>query len=149
MFRGRFEHTIDDKGRLAVPSRYRDIIAADNDSSTLIMTNFDRCLAVYPLSTWEKLEGAIAAMPQFDPQVSAFLRYFISGATEASVDRSGRILVPQSLRESANLEGACVISGGLQKFEIWSEKAWQDEFNSLQDQFVNINKSMGEMGIRL
>lgn len=149
MFRGRFEHTIDDKGRLAVPSRYRDLIALNNDDNILIVTNFDRCLAAYSLPTWEKLEKAIAAMPQFDRKVMAFLRYFISGASECSIDKSGRILVPQSLRQSAKLEGPCVIAGNLQRFEIWSETQWKDEFESLEDQFVNINDAMGQMGLSL
>ena len=149
MFRGRFEHAIDEKGRLAIPSRYRELLSQSSTPNTVIITNFDKCLAAYSLETWEKLEKAIGEMPQFDPNVVGFLRYFVSGASECNLDKSGRVLIPANLRDVAQLNTNCVIAGSLHKFEIWSENIWQSEFASLSDQFLGLNKAMGELGIRL
>ncbi len=149
MFRGRFEHSIDDKGRLAIPSRYRDMLVEEGAAQPVVVTNFDRCLAVYPLAEWERLEAKIANLPQFDPKVIAFSRYFISGAVECSIDRAGRILVPQTLRNHAKLDRDCVISGALTKFEIWSMTLWQKEFDAVAAQFTGMAETMSQFGIQL
>jgi MraZ protein len=105
MFRGQFEHAIDAKGRTSLPSRFRDVLGAASDLR-LILTRavFDRCLHLYPLRGWEELEAKIADMPQFDPNVVAFRRMYLSAAVECELDKQGRILVPPSLREHAELQ---------------------------------------------
>lgn len=149
MFRGRFEHTIDDKGRLAIPAKFRQDVLGDSDEGSVIVTNFDRCLSAYPLREWEALETKLASLPQFDPKVVAFQRYFISGATECPIDKAGRILIPQNLRQLAGIERDCIIAGQLKKFEIWSAENWQREFACIADQFGGITETMSGFGVTL
>lgn len=149
MFRGRFEHSIDDKGRLAIPAKYRHDLVGDAPEGTVIITNFDRCLVAYPMAEWEALEGRLAALPQFDPKVIAFQRYFISGACECPIDKAGRILIPQNLRQHARLDKNCILAGQLKKFEIWSQERWDSEFNCISDQFAGITETMSQLGINL
>lgn len=149
MFRGRFEHNIDDKGRLAVPSRFRDLLLGEADTSTIVITNSEHCLAAYSLAEWERLERRFAELPQFDPKIAAFKRIFIGCAQECNLDRSGRILIPADLRRDARIEHACVIIGQLTKFEIWSAERWADMFNQASDQFSTITAALAERGIQL
>ena len=125
-FRGQFEHAIDAKGRTSFPSRFRDVLAAGNDLR-LVLTRalFDRCLHLYPMRAWEELEAKIAEMPQFEPNVVAFRRMYLSAAVECELDKQGRILVPPSLRDHAEL-GKDVIWAGMGKTaELWSKERWQ------------------------
>lgn len=146
MFRGRFEHAIDEKGRLAIPARFR-LELGNHEEPTVIVTNFEKCLVAYPLEEWERLETKLAQLPQFDPKIIAFQRYFISGATECQLDKSGRILIPSTLRQYANLQKDCILLGNLNKFEIWSAETWHPEFNELSAKFHSITESMHAMGI--
>jgi len=146
MFRGRYEHTIDGKGRLSIPSRFREILT-DKYTETLILTNFGRCLVAYPLEEWEALERKAAALPQLKKEVKAFQRYFISGAGECPLDGQGRILIPPSLRTCAELERDVVIVGLLRKIEIWSKPRWQEAFSQSQESFEENSDVLAELGL--
>jgi MraZ protein len=126
MFRGQFEHAIDAKGRTSFPSRFRDVLAAGNDLR-LVLTRalFDRCLHLYPMRHWEELEAKIAEMPQFEPNVVAFRRMYLSAAVECELDKQGRILVPPSLRDHAELSKDVIWAGMGRTSELWSKERWQ------------------------
>jgi MraZ protein len=126
MFRGQFEHAIDAKGRTSFPSRFRDVLTSASDLR-LVLTRalFDRCLHLYPLRAWEELEAKIADMPQFDPNVVAFRRMYLSAAVECELDKQGRILVPPGLREHAELVKDVVWAGMGRTAELWSGERWQ------------------------
>lgn len=150
MFRGRFDHAIDDKGRLAVPARFRQEIAnLQGGEVPLIVTNLKQCLIAYPLADWEALEAKIEALPQFDPHIVAFQRYFLSAAVECTLDKAGRILIPPHLRASAALTQECVVVGRIKKFEIWSKSTWAAEIDGLETQFESITHSMIQLGASL
>ena len=149
MFRGRFEHTIDDKGRISVPARFRDLVLGSADSGTLVITNSEHCLAAYSIQEWEILEKKVADLPQFDPRIAAFKRIFIGCAQECPIDRSGRVLIPADLRRDAKIEKDCVLIGQLTKFEIWSQERWSTMFATASDQFTALSQSMAERGINL
>ena len=149
MFRGRFEHSLDDKGRLAIPARFRDLIGKDEGPGTLVVTNSEGCLAAYPIKEWEELEKKIAKLPQFDPKVAAFKRYVIGCAQECNVDKAGRILIPSDLRKDAKIDRDCIILGQLTKVEIWSAERFEGMFHEVSDQFTNISMSLADMGIEL
>ena len=130
MFRGQFDHAIDAKGRTSFPSRFRDVLASEAGGSRsleLVLTRalFDPCLHLYPLRAWEELEAKIAEMPQFDPNVVAFRRMYLSAAVECELDKQGRILVPPSLREHAQLAKDVVWAGMGRTAELWSKEKWQ------------------------
>jgi len=126
MFRGQFEHAIDAKGRTSFPSRFRDVLASSGDLR-LILTRalFDRCLHLYPMRAWEELEAKVAEMPQFDANVVAFRRMYLSAAVECDLDKQGRILVPPSLRDYAELSKEVVWAGMGKTAELWSKERWQ------------------------
>ena len=149
LFLGSFEHSIDDKGRLAIPAKYRSAVCGDSLEGSLILTNFGQCLTAYPLEEWQKLELKICNLPQFNPQVVAFQRYLISGASECSIDKSGRILIPPNLRLQARLEKDCTILGQIRKFEIWPTDVWRDEFQRINSDIGLITEKMSSFGIQL
>jgi MraZ protein len=124
MFRGQFEHAIDAKGRTSFPSRFRDVLAGTDLRLVLTRAVFDRCLHLYPLRGWEELEAKIAEMPQFDPHAVAFRRMYLSAAIECELDKQGRILVPPSLREHAELQKDVVWAGMGRTAELWSKERW-------------------------
>ncbi|HSC85822.1 MAG TPA: division/cell wall cluster transcriptional repressor MraZ [Polyangiaceae bacterium] len=121
MFRGQFNHTVDAKGRVALPSRFRD-----ECSPGLIVTPalFDPCLHVFPLAAWEALEEKVAALPSLDPHVVRFRRLYISAACECEVDKAGRVLVPGHLRQHGRLERDVLCAGMGRHFELWSREEW-------------------------
>lgn len=127
MFRGHFEHAIDAKGRTSLPARFRDVLDAPTEQICLILTPalFDPCLHCYPLKAWEELEAKIAALPQFEPNVVAFRRKYLSAAVECELDKQGRILVPPSLREHAGLHKEVLWAGMGATAELWSKERWK------------------------
>ncbi len=146
MLRGRFAHSLDAKGRMSIPARFREHVAS-HYSEILILTNLDRCLVAYPLEEWEALERRAASLPQMKKAVQAFQRFFISGATECPIDKQGRILIPPTLREHAGLKKDAVVIGLLKKFEIWSKERWQQEFTKSQKSFMSLSDVLGELGL--
>lgn len=149
LFRGRFEYNIDEKNRLAVPARFRDHLTNDSNSQTVIITNFDKCLCAYPLKEWERLENNCQSLPQFDSNVLAFQRYFLSSATECQIDKAGRITIPPFLRDFADLQHSCVLLGNLNRFEIWSKENWDQTFATIAKGFDGMTTAINALGIRI
>jgi MraZ protein len=123
VFRGRFEHTIDAKGRLSVPSKFREVLSEHHDGR-LVVTTYDGCLIAYPHREWKVLEERIAGLTEFKKDARSFLRFFYSSAADCAIDRLGRILIPQPLREYAKLKKDAVLVGAFKQFEIWSKEDW-------------------------
>jgi MraZ protein len=147
MFRGRYEHTIDKKGRISIPSKYREILIQKYDETLIITNNYDSCLVAFPKEEWELLEKKVAKLPQMKPEVRAFQRYFISGAVECPVDKQGRILIPQSLRDYAKITKDVILVGLTKKFEIWAKDKWEPEFDKSRETFENSGDTLGDLGI--
>jgi len=122
MFRGEYQHSIDDKGRLIVPARFREALG----DSFVVTKGLDNCLWVYPAAEWELFEQKLKALQITKPDARAFVRFFSSGACEVTVDRQGRILLPNALREYAGLERDLVVIGVITRAEIWSRERWQE-----------------------
>lgn len=141
MFRGRFENTIDSKGRISVPSKFREILSSQYDER-LIVTNFDGCLWAYPVKEWQTIEEKVSALPQFKGEVRALQRVFISAASECPLDKQGRILIPPPLREYAGIEREAVFVGMVKRIEIWAKNRWQTEF---EKSHLKITESMEEL----
>jgi len=140
LFSGRYEYTIDDKGRLSIPSKFREILSANFDMK-LILTNLDGCIAAYPDREWADVQQRIADSGALKKEARSFLRFFFSGASECSIDRLGRILIPQSLRSYGGIRKNVVIVGMNKKIEIWAEEAWAEivkEATSDREKMVDI-----------
>ena len=146
MFRGRFEHTLDPKGRVSLPSKYREVLSTNYDER-LIVTNFDGCLWAYPHHEWCAIEDKVASLPQFKPEVKALQRVFISAATECSLDKSGRILLPQTLRDYAGIDKDVVFVGMIQKVEIWAKDRWDQVFEQSQKDISSMEEKLAELGL--
>lgn len=120
MFMGEYQHSIDAKGRLAVPAKFRDALG-----ETFVATKgLDNCLFVYPMEEWQALEQKLKALPFTKSDARAFVRFFFSGATECELDKQGRILLPANLREYGQLEKDAVVIGVSTRVEIWSKENW-------------------------
>ncbi|MFH1830271.1 MAG: division/cell wall cluster transcriptional repressor MraZ [Pseudomonadota bacterium] len=146
MFRGRYNHQIDAKGRLSVPSRFREMLSSNFDER-LIITNFDDCLWAYPVPEWQELEKKVSALPQFMDEVKSLQRVFISAAVECPVDKQGRILIPPSLRDYAALSRDAVIVGMTRRFEIWAKERWDEVFRSAQIKLEGMGTKLADLGL--
>ncbi len=146
MFRGRFEYGIDDKGRVSVPVKFREVLAASFDER-LIITNFDGCLWAYPVPEWQKIEDHVASLPQMKPEVKAFQRGFISSAIECAIDKQGRILIPPTLRDYAGISKDLVFVGMTKRIEIWSTERWQKIFDASQKELGDMSEKLADLGL--
>jgi len=146
VFRGRFEHIVDSKGRVSIPAKFRELLAEKYDDR-LILTNFDRCLVAYPYEEWRVLEERVSSLSMVKKEVKAFQRFFISGATECPIDKLGRILVPPTLRDYAQLGRNVIFAGMLRKFEIWSKERWLEEIKRSEGDFEGMGEALSELGI--
>jgi MraZ protein len=146
MFRGRVETTIDSKGRVVFPVKFREVLMNRYDDR-LIITNFDKCLIVVPYQEWIGIEERMNSLPMLKKEVNALIRYFISGAEECSIDKQGRILIPQQLREYAKLEKKIVLAGVLNRVEIWDKERWVEVIKKSEEDFDNISEVISQLGL--
>ena len=124
LFRGVNTLTLDAKGRMAMPTRYRDRLMSHCDGQLVVTVDRDHCLLLYPLPEWEVLERKLVKLPSLNKQARRLQRLLIGHATEMELDGNGRILLPTPLREFAELDKRIVLIGQGNKFEIWNETQW-------------------------
>ena len=142
MFRGANKVTLDAKGRLAMPTRYRERIV-ERSTGRLVATvdRADRCLQIYPLPEWEEIELKLRRLPTLNPIARKLQRLMIGHATDVELDNSGRILVPPSLREYAKLSRVAMLVGQGNRFELWDEALW----NESREQWLQAEESVEEL----
>lgn len=142
MFMGEYSHTIDTKGRLIIPSRFREELG-----ETFVVTKgLDGCLFVFSDEEWRAFEIKLKSLPLTNKNARQFARFFVAGATPCELDKQGRILLPATLREFAGLEKDVVLTGMLNRIEIWSKEKW-NENNSLDDVAMDeIAEQMTDLG---
>ncbi|MGG1398285.1 division/cell wall cluster transcriptional repressor MraZ [Bacillus salipaludis] len=138
MFMGEYHHSIDNKGRIIVPSKFRD----DLGDMFIITRGLDQCLFGYPLTEWKVIEEKLKGLPLTKKDARAFTRFFFSGATESELDKQGRINIPAPLLQYAKLEKECVVLGVSNRIEIWSKQIWEDYFVQSEDSFAEIAENM-------
>ncbi len=129
MFLGQFQHNLDEKGRLMIPARYRELLAA----GAFITQGFDKCLMVMTENYFKQVYDRINAMNLADPTARLLRRLILSNAYPVEVDKVGRILVPQNLRQVIALESEAILAGQGEYFEVWTPAAWNEQMNQLQD----------------
>ncbi|MFV1982426.1 MAG: division/cell wall cluster transcriptional repressor MraZ [Thiohalomonadales bacterium] len=127
MFRGVNTLNLDAKGRMAMPSRYREQISEQSDGKLIVTVDRDHCLLLYPLPEWEEIERKLVRLPSLNKQARRMQRLLIGHATDCDLDNSGRLLLPPPLREFAELEKRIVLIGQGNKFEIWDEDKWNEK----------------------
>lgn len=138
MFMGEYQHSVDAKGRLIVPAKFREALG-----ETFVVTRgLDNCLFGYPMDEWRKLEEKLKGLPMTKKDTRAFARFFFSGATEVEIDKQGRINIPSTLMQHAHLIKECVVLGVSNRIEIWAKDAWETYFSESEQSFNEIAENM-------
>jgi len=145
-FRSRSEHTLDAKGRLNIPSRFREVLREEY-SETVVVTNWHKSLKAFPVAVWEELEEKLQNEGRMQPGMGDFVRYVISGVTECTLDKQNRILLPAPLRNEFNIGTEVVLNGMLDHFEIWDKAAWQVESRRTRERFADFEPGLSSLGI--
>ena len=125
MFMGEYNHTIDSKGRLIIPSKFREELGP----KCVLTRGLDECLILYPMSTWAEQQQKLAALPRSDENARAFIRYIFANATDCEIDRQGRLLIPASYKDVARMDKELVTLGMLDRVELWSREVYDDSAN--------------------
>ena len=142
MFRGATKVTLDAKGRLAIPTRYRDRILSRSNGEVVVTVDRDYCLLIYPYPDWEEIERKLIRIPTMNKQARRLQRLMVGYATEMELDGNGRILISKELREFANLDRQAILLGQGKKFELWNDKSWSDK----RDSWLNMEDEIGLSG---
>jgi MraZ protein len=144
MFMGEYNHTIDAKGRLIIPAKFRELLGEE----FVLTRGLDGCLWIYPMDEWEAFEEKLKALPlTVNKNARAFARFFVTGATNGELDKQGRVLIPATLREFAGLDKDVILAGNLSRIEVWSKEKWTENCN--YDDMDSIAESMQELGINI
>jgi MraZ protein len=141
VFTGEYRHAIDDKGRLAVPARFR----AQLDGGLVVAWWLDACLAIFPMPAWEAISAKVEGLPITDPNARLLQRRLYAQASETELDKQGRVLVPQNLRDLAGLAGEAVVVGGRDHAEIWAPARWDEYSRALED--ASFAAAIADLGI--
>lgn len=142
MFIGEYQHALDSKNRMIVPSKLREELG----NKFVITKGLDGCLYAYPQDEWKNLEEKMKTLPLTYRDARSFVRFFFAGACEIEMDKQGRGLIPQNLKEYAGIEKEIVSIGVLTRVEIWSKEKWQ-EYNDSNVDFESIAEKMSDLGI--
>ncbi|KZE38240.1 division/cell wall cluster transcriptional repressor MraZ [Bhargavaea cecembensis] len=143
MFMGEYQHTVDAKGRLIIPAKFRD----DLDGGFVVTRGLDKCLFAYTMDEWKRLEEKLKALPVTKKDARAFTRFFFSGATEVELDKQGRVNLPANLLSYAGVEKDCVVLGVSSRIEIWAKEAWEGYFEESEDSFNEIAENLIDFDI--
>ena len=143
MFIGEYNHTLDEKGRLAVPVKFRTELA----KGTVVTKGLENCLFLYTKSDWQELAEKISRLPISQSSSRAFSRLMLAGAMEAEMDKQGRIVLPDYLRKYAGLNKKAVVNGLYNRIEIWDEAVWSKYKSATEKDSSNIAETLGELGV--
>ncbi len=150
MFRGRYEHAIDGKGRTSLPSRFREVLSAGGDGRVVMTTGLEPCVVAYPIQEWIAFEERLAKLPQFDESVAMLRRIYVSGAVDCEVDKLGRVLVPSSLREHASLKRDLIWAGMGTHIELWDKGRYEGQRDAVladPDKRQAMARRLAELGL--
>ena len=150
MFRGRYQHAIDSKGRTSVPARFREVLSTLGDSKLIVTTGLEACLVAYPMGEWVEFERRLAALPQFDADVAILKRIYVSGAVECDFDKVGRLLVPAALRKHAALKKEALWAGMGSHIELWAPETFESlrrEVLDDEERKLGVARRLAELGL--
>lgn len=143
MFLGEYQHTLDTKGRITVPSKFREQLG----DKFVATKGLDNCIFLYPMEEWRTIEEKLRSLPFTRADVRSFARFFFSGASELEVDRQGRTLIPLNLREYATIDKELIIIGVGSRIEIWSADKWGKYNLDAESSYEEIAESLVDLGI--
>ncbi|SHE84329.1 MraZ protein [Thermoanaerobacter uzonensis DSM 18761] len=143
MLMGQYEHTIDAKGRVIIPAKFREELG----ERFVLTKGLDNCLFVYSLEEWKNIEAKLKTLPLTKKDARAFTRFFLAGAVECEIDKQGRILIPANLREHAKIEKDVIFIGVSTRVEIWSKEVWEEYSNNTDVSFEEIAEHLDDLNI--
>jgi len=143
MFIGEYNHSIDDKGRMAVPAKFREQLR----QGAVVTKGLDNCLVIYPRSEWEKLAEKLSSLPISQANTRAFSRLMLAGAMDIELDKQGRMVVPEYLRKYAGMEKKVIVAGLYNRLEVWDEQKWEEYRNHTESESNEIAEQLGELGV--
>lgn len=143
MFMGEYLHTIDSKGRLIIPAKFREALG----EKFIVTKGLDNCLFIYPMEEWKNFQDKLKKLPVSQANARAFVRFFFSGAAECELDKQGRILLPANLREYAALEKDVVVVGVMSRVEIWNHARWKEYSFEAESNYEEVAESLVDLGI--
>ena len=143
MFIGEYNHTVDEKNRLAIPAKFRAILA----KGAVVTKGLDNCLFLYTKSDWKELANKLAKLPISQSNTRAFSRLMLAGAMDVSLDKQGRIVLPDYLKQFALLKKKVVVTGLMNRLEIWDEAAWKKYKTETEKDSGDIAEAMGDLGV--
>jgi len=145
LFRGVSSLSLDSKGRMVMPSRYRQKLQEMCDGQLIVTVDLDHCLMIYPLPEWDRIEAEISALPSLNPQAKKLKRLIVGHATDVEMDGSGRLLIPPPLRGFAELDKHVVLIGQGAKFELWDESLWSEKRDTWMDEDIDLSNLPSNM----
>ena len=137
-FKGSYTYAVDDKGRVNLPAKLRKYVSPEANDTFVITRGFEKCLFVYPIDEWNKLEHNLRNLSSYDPQHRRFIRALLELASESQLDGQARLSIPQELREYASIQGEVRVIGTLDKIELWDPKIYDEYKNSQPESYENI-----------
>jgi MraZ protein len=143
MFIGEYQHNVDPKKRLALPSKFRKELGA----RVVVTRGLDKCLFVYPIKTWKDLAEKLGTLPMGESSTRSFVRLMLAGAVDSDVDSQGRILLPEYLKEYAGLDRSVTVAGLFNRLEIWDETKWKTYKGKAEESSDEIAEQLGKLGI--
>jgi MraZ protein len=147
MFRGEFHNLLDDKSRLSIPSKFRDLLAQAHEPGPLVISvGLDQCLWLYPNDTWKRNEEQLSRLSVLDADAREFVRAFLGLSIECEVDKQGRIVVPQVLRDAACLDRNVVLVGVLNRIEVWDREKWKAAQASSVQNLARLSQKLADKG---
>ncbi len=143
MFIGEYSHTMDEKGRVAIPAKFR----RELEKGAVVTRGLDRCLTIYTADEWEKLASRLANLPMASANTRAFARLMLAGAMDVSLDAQGRVIIPDYLREYAGLGKKLVLAGLYNRLEVWEAGKWGEFKSRSEVASADIAEKLGELGV--
>lgn len=141
-FKGSYEYSVDNKGRINIPAKLRKYVSAEANDTFVITRGFEQCLFVYPLDEWNRVEQSIRELSTSHPKERFFTRTLLRHATESQLDGQARITVPKELLQFAGIESAVLILGVLERIELWNPNVYQKYLDSQPDTYENVAQSV-------
>ena len=146
-FRGRSEHSLDGKGRLNIPTRFREVMRRQCKDSRLMAFPWLNCLKVYPMARWEELELNLLNTGKKQPETVKMVRYMVGGVVECPLDKQGRILLPGKMRADCGIDKEILVSGMISYFEIWDKATWETDNQPSAEDFRTFELNLLESGL--
>jgi MraZ protein len=143
MFIGEYHHSVDEKGRMAVPAKFR----AKLKNGAVVTKGLDNCLVIYPRSEWETLAEKLSSLPISQANTRAFSRLMLAGAMDIELDKQGRVIVPEYLRKYAHVKKKVVVAGLYNRLEVWNEDKWEEYRTETEEASNEIAEQLGELGV--